>query len=59
MTKMTKREFMIQHKAFEQGMVTAYRGILYHCKSCIAAHRKEMTKQRLLQIADMNERLWK
>jgi hypothetical protein len=57
--KLTKKEFIIQHKAFEDGMICAYEGILNHCQICIKAHRKEITKKRLLEIADMNRRLWK
>jgi hypothetical protein len=56
---MTKKEFMIYEKAFQDGMIRAYTGILNDCKVCIQAHRKEMTKKRLLELADMNKHLWK
>ena len=56
---MTKKEFIIQHKAFEEGMISAYQNIMIHCHICIKAHREEITKKRLNEIADMNNHLWK
>lgn len=56
---MTKKEFIISRKAFEEGMICAYQGIVEHCKSCIRAHRKETTKKRLNELADMNKHLYK
>lgn len=56
---MTKKEFIIQHRAFEKGMIAAYEGILMNCKMCIKAHRKESTQKRAGEIAEMNKHLWK
>jgi len=53
-----KREFIIYHKAFEEGMVKAYRSIMLHAKVAMQAHRKEMTKKRTEEIANINNHLW-
>jgi hypothetical protein len=56
---MTKKEFIFQHKAFEEGMVCLYKNIMIHCKTCMEAHKKELTKKRLNEIVNMNKHLWK
>ena len=56
---MTKREFKLWTKAYDEGMIKAYQGILSHCKVCIQAHRKEITKKRLEELAQMNRHMWK
>ncbi len=56
---MTKREFEIEHIAFEQGMIKAWEGIKIHADLCIVAHRKELTKERVRKIVSMNNHLYK
>jgi len=57
--RMTRNEFIIQRKAFEEGMISAWRHILNMCNVCVKAHRKEMTKKQLNELAEMNAHLWK
>jgi hypothetical protein len=52
---MTKREFILQHKSFEKGMISAYKNILNHCKVCIKSHKQELTKKRIQELIEMNK----
>jgi len=52
--KLTQREYMIQHVAYEKGMIKAWQHIRIICNSCIRAHREELTKQRTRQLVEMN-----
>jgi hypothetical protein len=56
---MTRKEFIIQHKAFERGMVSAYKGMMIHAKVCMEAHKEELTRKRLTEVANMNKHLYK
>ena len=52
--KLTEREYMIQHVAYEKGKIKAWQHIRIICNSCIRAHREELTKQRTRQLVEMN-----
>ncbi len=56
---MTEKEFEIEHVAFERGMIKAWEGVINHAKSCIEAHRQELTEERIKQIVSMNSHLYK
>jgi hypothetical protein len=56
---MTRKEFILSHKMFEMGMIHAYTHLLNFCKVCIKAHKEDMSKKRLNQLAEMNKHLWK
>lgn len=56
---MTRREFIIEHKAYERGKIDAWKHIINTCRMCIKAHREGTTKNRLEQIADINRHLWR
>ena len=49
---MTKREFIIQHKAFEKGMIQAWKHIIALANGCVKAHRGELTKKRVSWTAE-------
>ena len=55
---MTKKEFILQQKAFEQGEVAAFKGLMYYCKIGVKVHKEELTKKRLNKVADLNKHLW-
>ena len=56
---MTKREFMLQHVAYENGMIHAWKHIRNMCNACIKAHKEELKKDRIIRLAEMNRHLWK
>lgn len=55
---MTRKEFIIRHIAFEEGMIQVYQDTMDHCRFCIEAHRKELKKERIEEVADRNSHLW-
>ncbi len=56
---MTKKEFILERKAFEEGIIRGYTHILKICKAIIKVHKEELTKKRLEELAEMNKHLWK
>ena len=55
---MTKKEFILQHKSFEEGMICAYKNMMIYAKVCMQAHREETIKKRLEEVANLNKHLW-
>ncbi len=53
---MTEKEFIIQHIAFEKGMIEAWVHIRNVCNSCIKVHKEELTKKRIKELVDINKR---
>ena len=54
---MTRDEFILKHIAFEKGMIFGLVHQRNFLNMVIKAHRKEATKKRGRQLADMNTRL--
>ena len=52
--KKTKKEFILEHKAYEKGMIQAWKHIINLCNSCIRAHRLELSKKRIEELVKMN-----
>ncbi len=56
---MTKKEFILQHIAFEKGMIAAAVHMRNSLNMVINAHRKEATKKRAKELANMNKHQWR
>ncbi len=55
---MTRKEFIAYQKGFEEGLINAYQHIRTSCNVIIKAHRENLSKRRLNELADMNPHLW-
>jgi len=58
--KLTKREFTIKHKAYEQGLIEGWQHAILLLRGCIKAH-KTILKQKEIEayVAHNKNYMWK
>ena len=55
MAKMAKKEYIIKHKAYEQGKIKAWQHIILLAQGCIRAHKPLLTRKEIKEICEINK----